>query len=183
MKIKKSMLLVLPVLIGSAVLFSACTKNNDVTSDSNKDVSQVKDTALAECYQQCDEWGGEVDKCKQNCDASNDPDSVWNQTDEDIVADNDSSISWSDMPSVVPEFEHGEFVSGEEGMGSWIVEFNQVSDDAFASYSQDLKDVGWKVSGIEMTGMITGSIDGYTISVTIDKEEKMAQIIVRKDNN
>lgn len=183
MKIKKSMLLVLPVLIGSAVLFSACTKNNDGTNSSNKNVSQVKDTALVECYQQCDEWGGEVDMCKENCDAANNPDSVWNQTNEEIVADNDASIKWSDVPSVVPEFNYGNFLSGEEGLGSWIVEFDGVAEDAFNSYSQDLKDAGWKVSGIEMTGMITGSIDGYTISATIDKEGEMAQIIVRKDNN
>jgi hypothetical protein len=183
MKMNKSILLVLPILLASAILFSACTKDNNEANNNNTDVSQVKDTALAECYDQCEQWGGEVDKCKQNCDASNDPDSVWNQTDEDIVADNDSSMSWADMPIVVPEFEHGEFVSGEEGMGSWIVEFDQVSEDAFSSYSQDLKDAGWKVSGIEMTGMITGSIEGYTISVNIDKEGEMAQIIVRKDNN
>jgi len=171
------------ILTGSILLLgfslTGCTDtDDDTTNQSNPE--------LTECYTTCDDWGGnDVDICKKNCDASFDSNSVWNQDEgsDETDVDNENSISsWEDMPSEVPEFTSGDFVSGETGLGSWIVDYKNVNDDALESYDTILEDAGWQSGIIKVSGMITGSTDGYSITVNIDEYQDTAQIIVRKAN-
>ncbi len=138
-----------------------------------------------ECYAQCEEWGGgseNVAMCKKNCDASNDKDSVWNQSDDKYNSNDSTAGSWpSDMPSEVPEFKYGSAQENVSGMGSWIVDFDEVDEDALEKYEADLEDAGWSASVMSVTNTLNGKFEGkYTISVSHDKEYKQVQIMVRK---
>lgn len=168
------------VVVFAALVLSACTKEGSDSKNNNG--ADSSNFGLTECYNQCEEWGGDVDMCKENCDASNDKDSVWNQSDEDVAADNDSTFdSWESMPLVVPNFTTGDFVAGEEGMGSWIVDFENVTDDnAMSDYVEELEVYGWKASYMSATNMINGTKEGYTIMVNMDSDSNTVQIIVRE---
>jgi len=167
------------------ISLSACSGGGSSSQTSSDGDNFTEDT----CYNQCEEWGGgdeNVAMCKENCDASFDESSVWND-DEEQYNEDITKAEWpSDMPEVVPSFSYGKISGAETGMGSWIVDFEDVTDDALSNYTQDLKDAGWNASAIELTGMITGSYDNgneaedYTVNVNMDREMKVAQIMIRK---
>ena len=167
-KTKKALLL--GAIAVSALSLSACTEKTDEDNNDN------------ECYAQCEEWGGEVDVCKENCDASEDADSVWNESDEDVAETNDTTFdSWEGMPLAVPEFMGGDFVTGVKGMGSWIVDYENVTEeDTMTDYVSDLEAYDWTASYMDVTNMITGSKEGYTISTSYDADYGTMQIIVRE---
>ena len=114
---KKSINLILAVIL-LTVSLTAC-------SNGTSSVSTEDDFDKNSCYSECERFGGgeeNVKMCKENCDASNDKDSVWNE-DQDKYNEDTTSTEWpSDMPKVVPEFTYGDIVSSEAGMGSWIVD-------------------------------------------------------------
>lgn len=173
------------VVLGSVILvtsffLSGCT-NKTEGGDISEDFNQNS------CYEECVRFGGgeeNVEMCKKNCDASFDEDSVWNDDETDVVADNDASFdSWEEMPLAVPEFMYGDFVTGEAGMGSWIVDYENINDpQAMEKYVDDLEIYDWSVSYMETSHMLTGSKEGYTISASFDPEYGTLQIIVRKAN-
>ena len=157
-------------------------KKPDSNADSEKNA----------CYQQCEEWGGgaeNVSMCKKNCDASSDPNSVWNEdenkyNEEDNAGNGTAEFNWQDeMPAEVPEFTYGNFTGKAIGMGSWIIDFDNVSADALEKYKVDLEGAGWTATIVPMANMMTGKYTStYSISVNHDKESSTLQIIVRKLN-
>ena len=174
------------IIVGVFLMLSrnGGNENNNSSSDTQNESSGNLTAEHRACYDQCEEWGGEVAMCKENCDASFSEDSVWNDEEEDVVADNDSSFdSWEEMPLAVPNFSYGDFVSGEKGMNSWIVDFENVTDsNAMGNYVSDLEDYDWTVSYMSVSNMITGSKEGYTISISLDPDYNTLQIIVRESN-
>lgn len=175
------------IIIVGAFLVMSLTGGDDDNNSNSDTQNESTGNLTAEhqaCYDQCEEWGGDVSMCKENCNASFNKDSVWNDDNDDVVADNDATFdSWEQMPLAVPEFMYGDFVTGEEGMGSWIVDYENVTDpNAMENYVSDLEAYDWSVSYTEVANMLTGSKEGYTISASLDPDYGTLQIIVRKSN-
>ena len=174
--LSKSILLA-GILCSSAFVLTGCikkTSDNDITTDN---------TELSSCYQQCEEWGGEVDICKENCDASDDEDSVWN--DEDDTDDQDYTYSsWpSDMPPVVPELEDGTFVGASYGFGTWVVDFKDITETDVDKYMEELETEGWNMTFLATSGTIMGLYEGtdnHSMSGIYDSEEKELQLLIKK---
>lgn len=120
---------------------------------------------------------------KQNTAGETNNTAVVEQTnaEEANVEETNTIAMWmEDIPEEVPEFTYGDVIQGEKGMGSWIVDFENVPADALEKYNQDLKNAGWSASYIAMTHTITGNSDSgkYSIIVNMDPDGKVAQIIV-----
>lgn len=165
------------IVIGAVLVINNKSDNQNDSTNSNPEAKA--------CYDQCEEWGGgseSVGMCKENCDASYNQDSVWNQDDDQYNPDDSTSnVGWpSSMPSEVPEFTYGSVTGDVSGMDSWIVDFENVQDNALEQYEADLESEGWTVSVTSSAGLLTGSYGSeYTISINHDKEYKTLQIIVR----
>ncbi len=170
------------VLILIACVVLAISTLGGAAKEIEDQVSSEMGSEEQSCYDQCDEWGGDIAVCKENCDASSSQDSVWNDDEEDVANDNDATFdSWEEMPLAVPEFTDGNFKSGLKGMGSWIVDYENVTDaNALQKYADELEVYDWTASYMEITNMITGSKEGYSISVSHDTDTNEVQIIVRE---
>ena len=167
------------------LILIACLSLTACTSQPKSNDSETDNFELASCYDECERFGGgneNIEMCEKNCDASFADNSVWNE-DEDQYNEDLTSAEWpSDMPGVVPMFTYGEVSGAITGMGSWIVDFENVSKTALDDYTNDLKSEDWSASKTTASGMITGAYEGennYSITVNIDTQQGVAQIIVK----
>lgn len=168
------------------ITLTSCGNNEVVNNSSNNNVDDSIKLDTDSCYDECERfwWGDEnVEMCKKNCDASNDEDSVWNKESDDYNNEEQSN-SWSDyMPSELPEFTYWDAWESVEWMWSWIVDFQNVWEDALENYKSELEANGWTASIMSITNTLNWKLEGqYTIQVMYDPDYQTAQIMVNKVN-
>jgi len=169
----------------AALVFVACLSLTACTSKPTNSNPEANNFELTDCYDECERFGGggeNVKMCEQNCDASFATDSVWNEDDNKYNEDLASTEWPNDMPDIVPMFTYGEVSGAVVGMGSWVVDFKNVSETALDDYTNDLESEDWSAGKIAVSGMIIGTYEGednYSINVNIDEYQNTAQIIVK----
>ena len=112
--------------------------------------------------------------------------SVSYELDDTTVDVETGDEEWpSDIPSDIPEFEYGDAetvakVENEYAI-AWTIVYENISENAFEKYKQDLEDEGFtNVSSFESsTGwLITVMKEPFTVVATYDKEEGTVGISV-----
>lgn len=95
---------------------------------------------------------------------------------------------WPDsVPSVVPEFTYGDItyaISYDDASGTgWSMSFENVDADAFDSYTSDLEDAGWTITGTysaEGTSTLIGENGSWSVSCSCTESDQMCQVIVEE---